>query len=145
MARRAGRVTINQMTVVALLGLLASAVTNPQPNPEQRCSRWEGTVSGNDPSVKVAATLCDQDGKITGTLRWTSDRSGTSTRALEGTRKGGSLALRDTALSGTPNPGWRFCRIDQYSLSGAGTDTLSGTYLSRPCHDRATIELHRVR
>jgi hypothetical protein len=133
------------MTVVALLAMLASAVTNPPHGSEQRCSRWEGTVSGNDPSVKVAATLCEQDGKVTGTLQWTSDRSGTSTRALEGTRNGAAVVLRDTALSGTPNPGWRFCRIDQYNLAGAGTDRLSGTYLSKPCHDRATIELRRVR
>jgi hypothetical protein len=77
--------------------MLASAVTNPQPGREQRCSRWEGTVSGNDPSVKVAATLCEQDGKVSGTLEWKSDRSGTSTRGLEGTRKGSALVLRVVA------------------------------------------------
>lgn len=127
-----------------LLAVLASATTNPQA-PREHCSKWDGTVSGNDPSVHVRAELCESGGRITGTLIWSSDKSGTSTRALEGTRDGNAIALRDTALSGTPNPGWRFCRIDAYTLSGAGTDTLTGTYVSRPCRDHATIKLQRVR
>jgi hypothetical protein len=133
-------------TVVAVLAVLASAVANPQrPVEDERCSRWQGSVSGNDPSVHVTASLCEKDGHITGTLAWKSDKSGTSTRALDGMRSKDAVVLHDTAMSGTPNPGWRFCLIDKYELTGAGSDTLSGTYQSKRCRDVATIELHRVR
>jgi hypothetical protein len=133
------------MSLVAFVVALASAVSSPQPGREQRCTRWTGTVSGNDPSVRVAATLCEQDGKITGVLEWKSDKSGTSTRQLAGVRSGDAIVLHDTSLTGTPNPGWRFCPIDEYKMSGAGTDRLSGSYLSTRCRDRATIDLRRVR
>jgi len=132
--------------VVTLLAVLASAVANPQrPEDGPRCSHWKGTVSGNDPSVRVTATLCEKGGHVTGMLAWNSDKSGTSTRRLDGTLDQGSLVLRDSAMTGTPNPGWRFCLIDKYQLTGAGTDTLTGTYRSNRCNDVATIELHRVR
>ena len=107
------------------------------------CTEWRGTVHGNDPSVAVTATLCAVgEHGIRGVLVWTSNESGSSIRTLEGTRSGDQLTLHDVALRGKPNPGWRFCTVDRYSLSGDG-DRLTGTYSSSACHDNATLTLVR--
>jgi len=133
------------MRLLVLPLTLASAISTPNPHRETPCLLWRGTASGNDRSVRLAVTLCEADGRVTGALGWHSDRSGTSTRKLEGTRRGDVLVLRDTSVAGTPNPGWRFCAIDVYRLSGAGTDHLSGSYHSTECRDDANLELDRVR
>jgi len=131
----------------ALVAMMSTTITKPTPEREpNKCTHWRGTVSGNDPSVSVTATLCPAaKNRVTGTLVWESKRSGTNTRTLEGTRSGGAFTLRDVALTGTPNPGWVFCKIDRYDLVLSGDDKLDGTYHSSACRDNATIELARVR
>ncbi len=139
------------MTIVAALWLAVSSIASIKQEPpakarEAKCTHWRGTVRGNDPSVAVTATLCDAgDSRVRGTLVWESRTSGSSTRTLEGARSGDTLTLKDVALTGKPNPGWRFCTVDRYTLAGAGTDRLSGTYHSGACSDDATIDLERVR
>ena len=128
-----------------LIAILSVGQIKPQPELAE-CTHWRGNVRGNDPDVSVTATLCPtKDGRVKGTLVWTSKTSGSSTRALEGTWSGKSLSLRDTALDGRPNPGWRFCKVDRYKLSQVNDAKLEGTYHSSACSDDATIKLERVR
>ena len=114
-----------------------------EPDP---CTHWQGTVSGNDPSVRVTAMLCPVgDGRITGTLVWESTRSGTNTRTLEGTQSGKTFSLRDLTVDGNPKNGWRFCKVDHYQLTLVGDSALEGTYHSSACNDDATVKLARIR
>ena len=108
------------------------------------CTRYHGTVTGNDPSVVVTATLCQNGPTVRGELVWLSRNSGRSIHELSGSWSAGQLVLHDVQLRGTPRPGWRFCLIDRYALSGAG-DRLAGTYRSSACRDDATISLVRDR
>lgn len=142
------------LQLAAAAWLVASTVamsTTPKRPPTDRkepdpCTHWQGTVSGNDPSVVVTVILCPAaNQRVTGTLVWESKRSGTNTRTLEGTQSGKSFTLRDVSLAGNPNPGWRFCKIDRYSLALSGDTQLSGTYHSAECSDDATVKLERVR
>lgn len=143
------------MHLVASLWLVASfsttMSTNPKRPPVERdepspCSHWQGTASGNDPSIVITVILCPrEEGRVVGTLIWESKRSGTNTRTLEGTQSGKSFTLRDVALAGRPAPGWRFCKIDRYALALSGDSRLSGTYHSSECNDDATMTLERVR
>jgi hypothetical protein len=130
---------------VPAAALATEAVESPHPEPVQPCTRWTGTVRGNDPSVAVVATLCSAGGgRVRGTLVWSSRRSGSSVRTIEGAWAAGELIVHDTALSGRPNPGWRFCTIDRYTLRPSA-DRLDGTYTSLRCNDDATIALVRAR
>ena len=115
----------------------------PPPRPEH-CTRWHGTVTGNDPTVAITATLCQSGTAVHGELEWFSRNSGRSVRAIEGRWSMGQLVLRDVEMHGTPRPGWQFCLIDRYALSAAG-DRLAGTYRSSVCRDDATISLIRER
>jgi len=135
-----------KVVAIFLVGSVASVKKQPDHKEDKTtCTRWQGTVSGNDPSVSVSVTLCDVGkGRVNGTLVWESKTSGSSTRRVEGSRSGGTLSLADISLTGKPNPGWMFCKVDRYSLSGSN-DELSGSYHSEACHDDATIKLERVR
>ena len=142
------------LAVAASLLALATVAMSTQPKkPTAKrepdpCAHWQGTSSGNDPSVKLTAILCPAgDGRITGTLVWESARSGTNTRTVDGTQSGRSLTLRDLTLEGNPKPGWRFCKIDRYALAlvGDGDTSLEGTYHSSACNDDATVKLTRIR
>jgi len=134
------------VALVPATALATEATESPRPEVQPaRCTRWVGTVRGNDPSVAVTATLCPAGGaRVRGSLVWASRLSGSSVRTLEGAWVGGQLILRDTALTGRPNPGWRFCPVDRYTLTASG-DRLDGTYRSAPCRDEATVELVRER
>jgi hypothetical protein len=136
--------------VLAVAWLVASMSSSTKRTPPDRekspCTHWQGTVSGNDPSVRITAILCPgANNRVTGTLVWESKRSGTNTRALDGTRSGATFTLRDVALAGNPNPGWQFCKIDRYTLTLSGDSQLAGTYHSSACSDDATVKLERVR
>ena len=123
----------------------AASDTKPKkrPEPAKPCATWQGRVRGNDPDVAIKATLCQQkDGRVHGTIVW-SGRSGSSTRAVSGTWSSGTLTLRDDRISGQPNPGWRFCPIERYTLAQAGAKKLAGTYRSTECNDDAAITLER--
>lgn len=131
------------IAMLALFALEAIQPGTPEVRPAE-CSRWQGTVSGNDPSVSVSATLCPGGGgRVRGTLVWQSQRSGTSTRVLDGVWTAGKLVLHDTELTGRPNAGWRFCRVDQYTMTQTSAGKLEGTYHSSACADDATITLVR--
>jgi hypothetical protein len=136
---------------VWLVASFTTMSTNPKRPPAERdeptsCSHWQGTASGNDPSIRITVILCPHaNNRVTGTLVWESKRSGTNTRALEGTQSGKSFTLRDVSLAGQPAPGWRFCKIDRYELALSGDTRLAGTYHSAECNDDATLTLERVR
>ena len=136
------------MTLVLSIVLAISSVAvqrQPDRPKEKPCTQWRGTVSGNDPSVSVTMSICNLDNnRVSGTLVWDSKTSGTNTRTVEGKRSGSSITMADISLTGNPKPGWMFCKVDRYSLSGSN-DSLSGTYHSEACHDDATIKLERVR
>ena len=118
----------------------------PPVEAEAPCTHWQGTVSGNDPSVKVTVILCPVgDDRVAGQLVWESKRSGTNTRTLEGTVANKTFTLRDINLDGRPNPGWRFCKIDRYALTLIDNTRLEGTYHSSECSDDARVKLQRVR
>lgn len=135
--------------MISVLSLLIALLSNTQVRPRvemEACTQWRGTVRGNDPNVSVTATLCPAgDKRVKGTLVWESKTSGSSTRELEGAWSGKSLVLRDVALTGKPNPGWMFCKVDRYRLAQIGDAKLEGTYHSSACSDDATIKLERVR
>ena len=88
---------------------------------EGDCEAWVGSVSGNDPSVRVSAQLCPVgEGGVNGRLQWSSLRSGYNVRAIEGRWLDGgkSLELRDVRIvEQHPEPGWMFCTIDRYTLA----------------------------
>jgi hypothetical protein len=136
------------MTLAWLPVLVWFATVDPpvrEPERPPPCTRWEGTVSGNDPSVAVTATLCEiGDHRVRGTLIWRSTLSGSNTRKVVGAWSSRVLSLRDVELTGKPNPGWMFCKVDRYTLSAQDDDHLSGTYHSSACSDDATIQLSRV-
>lgn len=135
--------------MVVVSSVVALSQTQKKPTAEREpdpCTHWQGTVSGNDPSVRVTVMLCPVgEGRVTGTLVWESKRSGTNTRALDGTQSGKSFTLRDLTVDGNPQPGWRFCKIDRYALALVGDTALEGTYHSSECNDDATVKLARVR
>jgi len=131
------------MAMTSLLLFLALTSTE---SPE-RCTRWHGTVSGNDPSVAVTVVLCERDDRqVHGTLEWRSRQSGTNTRRIAGAWAANrqSLALRDVGLVGKPKPGWTFCPIDRYELVRT-REGLVGEYHSAACHDDAKVALVPVR
>lgn len=134
--------TFAWLPVFVLFATVDRPTREPEPPP---CTRWEGTVSGNDPSVAVTATLCEiGDHRVRGTLVWQSKLSGSNTRTVVGVWSRRMLSLRDVELTGKPNPGWMFCKIDRYMLSASDDDHLSGGYHSSACSDDATIKLSRV-
>lgn len=129
-------------------GRIGSSTEEPKPkDPDPVCTEWSGTVSGNDPSVSIRGTLCeDAKGNVNGKLRWSSARSGSNVRQVDGAWSADhtALTLKDGAiLESHPNPGWRFCVVDRYTLSGTA-DALSGRYSSSACHDDAAVTLVRT-
>lgn len=127
-------------------GLIPSDLT-----PRKGCELWSGTASGNDPSVRVQLSLCnekDPKGAVSGVLQWSSERSGWSRRAITGAYAsdgGHAVLLRDTKfIENKPNLFWRFCLIDQYQLVRDG-ETLRGEYYSAACKDRAQLSLDLVK
>jgi hypothetical protein len=113
---------------------------------EGACRAFAGSVSGNDPDVRVRATLCRVGDDVRGQLVW-HGASGISVRELAGSVEpspgGERLTLVDARITlDAPNPGWMFCPVDEYALvwdpRGA---TLTGTYASAACDDHAGIWL----
>lgn len=132
-----------------LLGLCAAAhAINEEDRPPllpaaPGCQRWLGSASGNDPSVRLQFRLCEQDGQVTGENQWSSLRSGWNLRELEGSWSSDRnlLILHDIRVAEErPEPGWRFCEVDTYTLRREG-DKLIGGYDSAACSDHATVEL----
>lgn len=136
--------------VLALLFLGASVALAIRPadlEPSKDCELWVGTASGNDPTVEVQLSLCpESNNEVKGVLQWSSERSGWSRRAVKGAyqdKAKTAITLHDESfLEKKPNPGWRFCLVDEYSLSRS-KDKLSGTYYSKDCDDTATLSLTR--
>ncbi len=110
------------------------------------CELWLGEAHGNDPGVRINLRLCPREGDaLTGELQWSGQESGWNVRAVEGTRTGDQIRLRDVRIvEERPEPGWRFCTIERYELRAVGSDRLSGRYVSTSCNDQATLELRRV-
>ncbi len=131
-----------------LVATHAAAPGTETNKPSSPCTAWTGTVSGNDPSVSIAANLCeDGKGHVTGSLTWTSDRSGVNVRAVEGAWSSdhAKLSMADVAITESrPNPGWRFCLVDSYELAGSAS-SVAGTYHSSACSDEARVTLARAK
>lgn len=116
----------------------------PPLEPAPECAIWKGTVSGNDPSVEIEMKLCPSGDAVSGMMQWSSLKSGWNRRAIEGrwTEDRSALTLRDTSVvESRPEPGWRFCEVDQYDLKLASPGNLEGTYRSIACNDNATVKL----
>ncbi|MEJ7600886.1 MAG: hypothetical protein WKG01_23475 [Kofleriaceae bacterium] len=138
---------MKHLWLVALLATASSAAasdTRPSKQPEPRpCTSWSGRIAGNDPDVVIRARLCRKaNGRVDGTITWRG-RSGASVRTVAGTWSRAGLTLRDIRLEGTPNPGWRFCTIERYTLTAASPRKLAGSYRSSECRDDAAITLER--
>lgn len=156
------RGSLSSSTLAALCALLttsealAQIVQDRDPRrppalePTELCEVWRGTNSGNDPSQEVELRLCvDSPGSPTvrGESQYSSLNSGWTRRAFTGTRSadGRSLTLRENRmLEDRPNPGWRFCLIDEYNLTLVEPDRITGGYFSQACDDRGrmTLRLH---
>jgi len=151
-----GRRHTNTLLFGALPGALVIATTalgasvaeaRPPLLPERAgCELWLGEAHGNDPGVRINLRLCPREGgALTGELQWSGQESGWNVRAVEGTRTGDQIGLRDVRIvEERPEPGWRFCTIERYELRAVGSDRLSGRYVSTSCNDQATLELRRV-
>jgi len=111
-------------------------------SPQKNCELWVGTASGNDPSVQVELSLCeDRNKELTGVLQWSSTKSGWNKRAVNGYKKENTILLHDERfLENKPNKGWMFCLIDEYSLS-ISKNTMQGAYESKACKDKASLSL----
>lgn len=108
------------------------------------CALWKGTVSGNDPSMEIAMTLCPSGNAVSGIMQCSSLTSGWSRRAIEGrwSEDKSALTLRDTSIvENRPEPGWRFCVVDQYDLKLVSPGDLEGTSRASACNDNATVKL----
>ena len=139
-------------TAVALSILLWPAIAigaakRPPPLADQDdCTHYNGTSSGNDPSVRLDVLLCAHEdgtaGKVQGQVQWSSTLSGWNLRSVEGTRTGDALKMRDLEITQQkPESGFRFCTIDEYALKRQADGKLVGTYDSAECRDHATLEL----
>ncbi len=113
---------------------------------EPGCEIWSGTSTGNDPTVLLEVRLCLKDNRVHGQTQWSSTTSGWSLRKLEGERTDdGRYVLKDVEMTEErPEPGWRFCLIEEYELIPEGLDRLTGTYVSEACSDSAVLNLKRV-
>jgi MYXO-CTERM domain-containing protein len=116
----------------------------PPLEPAPECALWKGTVSGNDPSVEIEMKLCPSGNAVSGMMQWSSLKSGWNRRAIEGrwSEDKSALTLRDTSVvESRPEPGWRFCVVDQYDLKVVSPGNLEGTYRSSACNDNAKVKL----
>ncbi len=123
----------------------AVAVERPPPlAPPTGCELWVGRASGNDPSTQIELQLCPQaDGSVAGALQWSSTVSGWNVRDVSGRLQpdGTTLFLRDDRVrEERPEPGWRFCTVDRYTLARSG-DRMTGRYHSTACRDDGTVTL----
>lgn len=126
-------------------GRHAIAVERPPPlATPSGCELWVGRASGNDPSTQLELQLCPQpDGSVAGALQWSSTVSGWNVRDVSGRVQpdGTTLFLRDDRVrEERPEPGWRFCTVDRYTLARSG-DRMTGRYHSAACQDDGTITL----
>ncbi|MBS2015651.1 MAG: hypothetical protein JST00_22375 [Deltaproteobacteria bacterium] len=135
------------LAIVTLSTRASATAYPPELDGGADCTLWRGTVSGNDPTVRMMFRLCPAGGDdVAGTGQWSSKVSGYNVRRLSGRwlDRGARLELHDEAVvEEHPEPGWRFCTIDRYDLRRSG-DELVGTYDSRACNDHATIKVALV-
>jgi MYXO-CTERM domain-containing protein len=133
-------------TIPALALLQVLAVARPRPLPSQaECASYQGTASGNnDPTQLFELRVCPAATGVTATLQSSSLVSGHSLRASEGSwdAAGTTLSLVESRfLDSRPEPGWRFCLIDELKLTKTASGNLEGTYVSQACSDRAELVL----
>jgi MYXO-CTERM domain-containing protein len=116
----------------------------PPLEPAPECTLWNGTVSGNDPSMQVAMKLCPSGNAVSGMIQSSSLESGWSRRAIEGrwSEDKTTLTLRDTSIvENRPAPGWQFCLVDKYDLKLVSPGDLEGTSRASACNDTAKVKL----
>jgi hypothetical protein len=110
------------------------------------CAIYQGAVSGNDEMTATFA-LCKSADGLSGWVRFASERSGWSDRAIAGgVDPQGRLLLRDTGvIAAAPGPGWELCPVDRYELVQVAGGKVEGSYRSTGCKDFATLILRRLR
>lgn len=112
---------------------------------EEPCGCFIGPSPGNDPDTYLDARLCLDGGELRGEVRWLSRNSGSNTRRVEGNVEGNAWTLHDVEVSASrARDGWRFCKIDRYTLAQDDSLHLVGAYVSEACDDRATLDLAPV-
>lgn len=138
------------LLVALLLAFAFPEATRPDPLPDEAgCDHYKGTSSGNDPSVTFDVVLCPHEdktaGKVEGKVQWSSLLSGWNVRKVEGQWTGDQLSMKDLEIiEERPEPGFRFCTIDPYTLSKTDDGGLEGTYDAEDCDDDATVTLAAV-
>jgi hypothetical protein len=110
---------------------------------EGQCHCYKGEMWGNDNDVSTRLELCQTGGDFSGTLSWSSPRSGRSVRRVSGRGRGTLVELHDDMLTvNEPIPPWTFCLINQYTLRLLPKGGLAGNYWSSLCQDRAEVQLN---
>lgn len=147
-ARGVNLTIIIPLCVVAVLVLCFAYVhlTKRRPTgsasilPDGECRRWTGTMWGNDPDITSKLQLCRTGTALEGILTWKGE-SGYNERELAGSVAGADVYLKDTRIRvSRPNKPWSFCLIDEYTMRiDAESGSLSGTYWSRLCQDKARV------
>lgn len=136
----------------------ASLASHPQlvhakperPDPlvaEAGCDRYLGVpVGANDATQQFEVSVCPAAEGVRGKVQTSSLVSGWSVRASVGSwdAAGRVLTLTETEfIESRPEPGWRFCLIDQLVLEKTDKG-LEGSYVSSACDDRAELVLEKL-
>ena len=110
------------------------------------CAVYQGMASGND-ELQVTFALCQSQGGLSGWVRFASERSGWSDRAIAGSvAPDGRLILQDTGvIAAAAAPGWEQCPVERYELVQVAGGNVEGNYRSAACLDSASLLLRRVR
>ena len=129
-------------------GLAQARPARPDPLAvEAGCERYRGVpVGANDSTQQFELSVCPVAEGVRAKVQTSSLVSGWSVRASTGSwdAAGRVLTLVETEfIESRPEPGWRFCLIDELVLEKTD-EGLEGTYVSRPCDDRAELRLERL-
>jgi hypothetical protein len=120
----------------------------PKPIVRALTSPWSGHIHGNDPDVDTVLPLTQEGRMLSGTLQWSSPRSGSNTRRVTGFVDVAqhTVLLKDVDIPVVRNQtNWKFCTIDYYLLRiSLDYSSLEGTYWSAACGDAATVKLSRL-
>lgn len=123
--------------------------TRPDPlKDETGCDHYLGVpIGANDPTQQFELIVCTTAEGVRAKVQTSSLESGWSVRQSVGAwdAAGRVLTLRETEfLEQRPEPGWRFCLIDEMVLEKTDDEGLTGHYVSEPCSDRAKLRLTRL-
>ena len=139
---------LQRLTLPAAAIFIGSALAAPHLDAgiaDGACHVFQGNAAGNDPTGSLEITLCREDRRVDGWLRWRG-QSGQSLSHLRGVVDARArVRLVDMeAIVDAPNPGWVFCYDDIYDLRfDADKNALRGRFDSSACNDHGSIQLAR--